>query len=190
MHRYYILKIFLKTFIATLLSFSTPVIAFADSKLPGVSFDIMPIGCRLHTEFSNGDHLVRDFTEKRGDSYIVKTYKGPAGTALISTTTMNANGFAIRTDMPDGSWETFTPYSCLLEPGDCAFISRKSNGLQRTFKARVVQSGTQITTTGGFVGDKDFPTSHAKMGRFNTIESLTNGEISYKATQYEACGTP
>ena len=161
--------------------------ANAESKLAGVSFDIMPIGCRIHGSFSNGDTVTRDYMGKQGDTFIVKTYSGTAGTKLKMITTLNADGFTIRNDMPDGKWETYSPYSCLLEPGNCSFITRNSEGRQRTFKGKVTKEGTQLTTTGGFVGEDALPPSHAIMGRFNTMQSMSNGEISFQLTQYESC---
>lgn len=181
------MRISLTLALTGILTLTYPISPHADTIPKGVRFDIMPLGCRIHVAFSNGDSLIRDFTEKRGDTYIVKTYSGKK---LKMTSTMNAAGFVIRNDMADGTWETFAPYSCLLEPGYCTFISRNSKGLQRTFKGEVTQNGNEIITSGGFVGEKTYPTSHAKLSRFNTIDSMTNGDISYRITKYEGCGKP
>lgn len=167
------------------LAFHSP--ASAETKLSGVRFDIMPIGCRIHGSFSNGDTVTRDYVKRIGATYVVKTYSGTAGTQLKMTTTLNANGFAIRNDMPDGKWETYSPYSCLLQPGNCEFTTNNSDGRQRIFKGKVTKDGPKITTSGGYVGEAELPTSQAILGRFNTMESMSNGDISFRVTQYEAC---
>ena len=176
-----------RTILAAILALTITTPAPADTKLAGVSFDIMPIGCRIHGSFSNGDTVTRNYIGRQGETYIVKTYAGRAGTQLKMTTTLNANGFAIRNDMPDGTWETYSPYSCLLQPGPCEFTTRYSDGRQRTFKGKVTKDGPKITTSGGYAGADALPVSQAIMGRFNTMESMSNGDISFQVTQYEAC---
>jgi hypothetical protein len=161
--------------------------ALADTPLPGVRFDIMPVGCRIHGIYSNGDTTIREYVGKVGDTFQVKIFKG---TTLTMTSTLDSNGFSVRNDMADGKWETFTPYSCLLESGNCSFVSRNSEGRQRTYKGKVVQDGAKLTTTGGFVGQDAIPISHMTLGRFNTIETLSNGEITFQVTKYEDCGKP
>lgn len=182
------------TILAAALSLAFYLPAFAETKLSGVSFDIMPIGCRIHGSFSNGDTVTRDYIGPKAATYVVKSYSGKAGTTLKMTTTLNANGFAIRNDMPDGNWETYTPYSCLLQPGTCEFTTHSSDGRQRTFRGKVIKEGQKITTSGGYVGEAALPISQAIMGRFNTMESMSNGDISFRVIQYEACesssGTP
>ena len=176
-----------RTILVAILALMIATPASADTKLAGVSFDIMPIGCRIFGSFSNGDTVTRDYIGRQGATYIVKTYAGRAGTKLKMTTTLNANGFAIRNDMPDGTWETYSPYSCLLQPGTCEFTTRNSDGRQRTFKGKVTKDGPKITTSGGYVGEDALPTSQTIMGRFNTMKSMSNGDISFQVTQYEGC---
>ena len=161
--------------------------ALADIPLPGVRFDLMPVGCRIHGIYSNGETTIREYVGKVGNIFQVKTFKGAIETM---TSTLDSNGFTIRNDMVDGKWETFTPYSCLLEPGNCTFISRTSQGRQTTYKGKVVKVGAQLTTTGGFVGQDAIPTTHMTLGRFNTIETLSNGQITFKITKYEGCDKP
>ncbi len=154
----------------------------------GIRFDIMPVGCRIHGSFSNGLMLTREYVGKSGDTYIVKTYKGAAATELSMTSTMNADGFAIRNDMPDGKWETFPPYSCQLQLGTCHFTSLTSEGKKRVFKGIITKQGKQIIATGGFVGEKAIAPTTITLSRFNTIESMSSEPINFHVTKYEACG--
>jgi hypothetical protein len=162
--------------------------AVADTKLPGISFDIMPVGCRIHGKYSSGDRVIDEYIGKTGSRHVVKTFSGSKGTSLVRTTTYNADGFMIRKDWADGKWETFAPYSCFDVPGNCKYRYRNADGQESQFKGKVYRRGTKVVSTGGFVGENPFPKSIVTIGPFNNGDKWTDGSTSFAVTKYENCG--
>ena len=167
---------------------SLAMAAHAESKLAGISFDIMPVGCRIHGKYSSGEQVVDEYIGRKGSKHIVKTYSGPKGSKLVRTTTYNADGFMIRKDWAaGGKWETFAPYSCFNKLGACSYKYRNADGQSAQFKGDVVRRGKTLVSSGGFVGDSPFPDSIITMGRFNAQQNYRDGTTTYSVTKYENC---
>jgi hypothetical protein len=160
----------------------------AESKLQGISFDIMPVGCRIHARFSSGEQVVDEYIGKKGNKHITKTFGGAQGKSLIRTTTFNSNGFMIRKDWAGGKWETFAPYSCFDVPGACSYRYRNADGQDSQFDGKVARRGANLLSTGGFVGDIPFPDAKVTIGPFNAGIKWADAATSFAVTKYENCG--
>ena len=162
--------------------------ANAESKLAGISFDIMPVGCRIHGKYSSGEQVVDEYIGKNASKHIVKTFSGAKGGNLVRTTTYNADGFMVRKDWAGGKWETFAPYSCFSEPGSCSYKYRNADGQASQFSGNVTRHGDKLVSSGGFVGENPFPDSTLTIGPFNTETRFTDGSTTFVVTKYENCG--
>jgi hypothetical protein len=160
----------------------------AETRLSGISFDIMPIGCRIHGKYSTGEQTVDKYFGKKGSKHIVKTYSGQNGGNLVRTTTYNAEGLMIRKDWKGGKWETFAPYSCFDVPGSCTYRYRNADGQDSQFKGKVTRRAGKLVSSGGFVGESPFPDSVVTKGPFNNGERFNDGSTSFAVTKYENCG--
>ena len=156
--------------------------------LPGVRFDIMPVGCRIHGAYSTGERIVSEYTGRRGGKHVIKTYDGPARTKLIRTTFYDKNGFMVRKDWAGGKWETFSPYSCFDVPGSCRYTYNNADGQTSVFVGKVTRKGKSVISTGGFEGEAPFPATRVTPGPYNAGESFNDGSVSFKVTKYENCG--
>lgn len=156
--------------------------------LPGVRFDSMPVGCRIHGSYSTGAQVVDEYIGIEGGRHVMRTYEGPAGNTLIRTTLYDANGFMVRKDWADGKWETFSPYSCFSEPGRCRYTYRNGDGQTKEFVGKVTRKGGAVISAGGFAGEAAFPKTRVTPGPFNAGESFSDGSVSFRVTSYENCG--
>ncbi len=161
----------------------------AQTRLAGISFDIMPVGCRIHGKYSSGEQTVDEYVGKKGSKHVVKTYSGSSGRNLVRTTTYNADGQMIRKDWAGGKWETFTPYSCFDTPGTCSYKYRNGDGQDSQFKGKVIRRGTKFVSIGGFIGESPFPDSVVTKGPFNNGDRFNDGSTSFAVTKYENCGS-
>lgn len=160
----------------------------AQSALPGIQFDIMPKGCRIHGLYNSGKQIVDEYVGLQRGMHIVRTFEGPKGRKLIRTTTYDAQGFMVRKDWADGKWETFAPFSCFSRLGSCTYTYRNADGDEMTFRGKVSRRGDKIVSRGGFVGSAPFPPSVLTPGPFNSEAAFTEGDTSYRVTKYENCG--
>ena len=156
--------------------------ALAD--VPGIRFDEMPIGCKVHGRYGTGQQVVDVYVGKQGAKHIVKTY-GEAG--LIRTTTYSRDGLMLRKDWATGQWETFSPFSCLNVPGQCRYTYRNIDGAELEYEGTNTRQGDKIVNNGAFVGDAPFNPVISTMGRFNAQVAFTEGGSTFKVTDYEDC---
>ncbi len=167
--------------------FALSTVAQADP-LPGIRFDIMPVGCRMHGTYSTGEQVVDEYIGLDAGKHVIKTAAGPAGKKLIRTTDYDRNGFMIRKDWAGGKWETFSPYSCFDVPGTCRYTYQNADGQTSVFVGKVTRKGKSLVSTGGFQGEPPFPAARVTPGPFNNGESFSDGSVSFKITKYENCG--
>lgn len=160
----------------------------AQSTLPGISFDLMPKGCRIHGVYGDGRETVDEYMGVRRGMHVTRTFDGPKGRNLVRTTTYDANGFMVRKDWANGKWETFTPYSCFDRPGTCTYTYRNADGAEKTYRGKVSRRGDRITSQGGFEGEPPFPKSVVTTGPFNNGAGFTEGNTSFRVSRYEGCG--
>jgi hypothetical protein len=163
--------------------FGSPAVA----ETPGIQFDQMPVGCRIHGQYSTGEKVVDVYVGKSGSKHVMKTYQSPSGKKLIRTTTYSRDGLMLRKDWADGNWESFKPASCVTVAGQCRYTYRNSDGAELTYQGQNTRKGTQIVNQGGFVGQPPFAPVVSTLGRFNLQEAYVEGETSFKVTKYENC---
>jgi YD repeat-containing protein len=161
--------------------------ALGDDWGPGVRFDLMPKGCRIHGVYGDGTATVDVYAGKKGRNHIVQTYD--AG-GLRRSTTYNAKGLMLRKDWAGGKWETFAPYSCFAVPGDCTYEYRNADGARKVFRGRVVPRGDGLVSGGGFAGEPAFNDTTLTLGPFNEIAAFREGSTRFRVTRYEGCGNP
>jgi hypothetical protein len=154
------------------------------SEVPGIRFDEMPPGCKIHGRYSSGEIVVDLYAGKSGTKHIVKTY-GKDG--LIRTSTYSRDGLLLRKDWAGGKWETFKPFSCVNVPGPCTYTYRNADGAVLEYKGRNTRSGDQVVNEGGFVGEAPFNPVISTIGRFNAQSAFSEGDFSFKVTRYEDC---
>ena len=162
------------------------VSAFADP-LPGVRFDIMPVGCRIHGTYSTGEKTVDEYIGRTGGKHVVQTFSG-SGSGLIRTTKYDRNGFMVRKEWADGKWESFAPYSCFSVPGTCRYTYRNADGQASVFVGKVTRRGGSLISSGGFEGQPPFPPTELIPGPFNSGAGFDDGSTSFRVTKYENCG--
>ena len=177
---------------ALIFSASLMRLAEAETALPGVRFDVMPVGCLIHSQYGDGTEWIEAFVGKKGQRYVTKTYLGPAKAGklnnLISTITYDANGFMIKRLWSTGKWESFEPYSCFSKPGACSYTYRNADGSNEKYIGKVVKKGKRVVSSGGFEGSPPFADTVFDMGPFNNIDRFREGGTTYKVTSYENCG--
>lgn len=160
----------------------------AESTMPGIRFDLMPVGCRIHGVFADGSRIIEEYAGKRGTTHVVRGYRGPGGRKLVRTTTYDAEGYMIRKDWPDGRWETFTPFSCFTRPGDCAFTFRNDDGKVEIAEGTVTRRGDQIISRGGPKGKPQTSRTVTTLGPFGVIATTRSRDLDFRVTGYESCG--
>jgi hypothetical protein len=160
----------------------------ADSTMPGIQFDLMPVGCRIHGLYNSGEQVVDEYIGVKRGKHVVRTFEGPKGRKLIRTTTYDAQGFMVRKDWAGGQWETFTPFSCFARLGVCTYTYRNGDGDNLTYRGKVTRRGGKIVSRGGFDGGPPFPESVVTVGPFNANAAFREGNTSYRVTRYENCG--
>jgi hypothetical protein len=159
----------------------------ASAETAGIRFDQMPIGCRIHGQYSTGEKVIDVYVGKSGSKHVMKTYQGPAGKKLIRTTTYSRDGLMLRKDWADGSWESFKPASCVNVPGRCNYTYRNSDGAELKYQGKNTLNGSQIVNEGRFVGEPPFAPVVSTLGRFNLQEAYVEGNTSFKVTKFENC---
>ena len=156
--------------------------AIADA--PGIRFDEMPVGCKIHGRYSNGDVTVHQYVGPSGQKHIVKTY---GGDGLIRTSTYSKDGLLLRKNWAGGKWETFKPASCFNVPGPCSYTYRNGDGAVLEYVGINTRRGDEIVNEGGFAGEAPFDPVVTTIGRFNAQSSFSDGTTSFKVTRYEDC---
>jgi hypothetical protein len=171
------------------LVFSLALLGFpAMAEQIGIRFDEMPVGCRIHGQYSSGEKVVDVYVGKSGSKHVMKTYEGPSGKKLIRTTTFSREGLMLRKDWADGTWESFKPASCFNVPGPCSYTYRNGDGAELKYMGKNTQNGTEIINRGGWVGEPPFAPVVSTLGRFNIQEAYVEGSTSFKVTKFENCG--
>jgi hypothetical protein len=166
--------------LASLVLMATQAIA----DVPGIDFKEMPVGCKIHGRYSNGDATIDHYVGRSGAKHVVKTY-GADG--LIRTSTYSRDGLLLRKDWADGAWETFTPASCINVPGPCNYTYRNGDGAVLEYQGQNTRKGDRIVNEGGFVGQAPFDPVISTFGRFNAQTAFSEGAFSFKVTRYEDC---
>lgn len=165
-----------------------PVLLFvatqAMADVPGIRFDEMPVGCKIHGRYSSGEVVVDAYVGKSGSKHIVKTY-GKEG--LIRTSTYSRDGLLLRKDWVDGAWETFKPASCYNVPGPCRYTYRNGDGAVSDYQGRNTARGDSVVNEGGFKGQAAFGPIVSTIGRFGVQSAFKDGSFTYKVTRYEDC---
>ncbi|MFN3972503.1 MAG: hypothetical protein ACK4L4_14195 [Gemmobacter sp.] len=166
--------------------------AGAQQQSNGMRFDLMPVGCLIHTRYNSGDERIEVYVGKKGKTHVTKSYAGPARattlTGVINTITYDAQGRMIRKDWAGGKWETFSPFSCFSIPGDCRYRYRNADGQDLTYIGRVVPRGDGYVSSGGFSGQAPFNDNTFTFGPFNDIATFREGSTTFKVIRYENCG--
>ncbi len=178
----------MRTSIAAALTALLYLTATAKGPLPGTRFDLMPVGCRIHGTYSDGNKIIDEYIGIKSGKHIIRTTKGPEGRKLVRTMQFDSNGFLIRKDWANGAWETFSPFSCFSRPGPCTYVYRNGDGAESTFRGNTLTSGSKIVSSGGFAGDAPFAPTTVEPGPFNYGEAFTDGTVSFRVTKYENCG--
>ena len=171
--------------VALLAALSAPAMA---KQLPGVRFDIMPVGCRITGTYGHGQVTVDEYLGRTGRNHLVATYDGNGAKTLIRTTTYDANGRMTRKDWAGRAWETFNPYSCFNEPGTCEYTYRNGDGAKSIYRGEVTGRGKSVVSAGGFVGETPFFNSVISLGPFRDQATYTDGSTTFRVTRYDACG--
>ncbi len=178
----------MKAAVVALLLITLPLPLDAKGALPGVRFDKMPVGCRIHAVFSTGAQVIDEYLGARNGKHVVRTTEGSKGRKLVRTTQYDADGFMVRKDWAGGKWETFAPFSCFARPGACTYVYRNADGDRKTFRGKVVARSGKFVSTGGFEGEAPFAPTTVVPGPFNTGERWSDGTTSFRVTKYENCG--
>ncbi len=178
----------MRTFLLALLFLTASDLCAVAEPLPGVRFDIMPVGCRIHGTYSTGEKSVDEYIGRKGGRHIVQTYAGATGGGLIRTTMYDRNGFMVHKEWADGKWESFAPYSCFAVPGSCRYTYRNADGQASVFVGKVTWRGDSVISTGGFEGQAPFPPTEFTPGPFNSGARFDDGSLSFLVTKYENCG--
>ncbi len=169
----------------------TPVSASADGP-QGIRFDVMPVGCAIHTSYGGKDRRVDIYVGRKGNKHVTRTYaepaKGQPPARLLLTTTFDAKGRMTRKDWAEGKWETFTPYSCFDLPGECRYRYRNGDGADQVYLGQVAKKGQSFVSAGGFEGEAPFNPTTLTFGPFNNIATFREGATSFKVTRYDNCG--
>lgn len=159
----------------------------ASAETWGIRFDQMPIGCRVHRAYHSGEHEITEYIGRSTGGHVMKTYRGPAGTALLRTTTYSFEGLRIRTDGADGTWATYSPAMCDFIPGQCSYVYRTSSGLDQKYEGHPTMNGRELTSIFSAEGDSQRRTFVAVLGRFNLPQTYREGDVSVTITKYENC---
>jgi hypothetical protein len=63
--------------------------ALAGPPLPGVRFDLMPVGCKIHGVYSSGKKVVDEYVGVSGQSYVITTYADNIAKTPLRNTSYN-----------------------------------------------------------------------------------------------------
>jgi hypothetical protein len=153
----------------------------------GILFDKMPVGCKIRGVYSSGEKIVEEYNGLSGGLHVMTTHEDRPGRKLIRTTFYNSDGWMVQKRWATGQWETFTPYSCFQQVGTCKYVLKNIDGVRKTFKGKVTASGSDLVSSGGFVGEAPFPDTRVRLGPFNVQTFFDDGSLSYKATKFVGC---
>lgn len=159
---------------------------------PGIRFDLMPVGCLMHTRYGSGEERIEVYVGQRGKTHITQSFANATAartlSKVVNTITYDALVRMIRKDWAGGKWETFIPFSCFNIPGDCNYRYRNADGDNKTYLGKVVRRGAAYVSSGGFKGEATFAPNTFTYGPFNDIATFREGYTTFKVTQYENCG--
>jgi hypothetical protein len=149
-------------------------LVLAGSAQAGIDFDAMPVGCSWTTSTSFGFVLVETFIGSAGDGYRT-TVINKGQDVLWRHNIYDADGRLVRSDWKDGQWETYSPFSCVAEVGNCTVRYRNWLGDD------VTATSSTVPHDNGFLFETVSPNGAAptsgyfETGRFGLVTQLNAG---------------
>ncbi|MFN0116553.1 MAG: hypothetical protein ACKVPY_17925 [Paracoccaceae bacterium] len=153
----------------------------------GIDFATMPVGCRWQRELSNGQIWLEEFVGRKGKSYIVRTVNAKNPSEFISTVEFNRDGHRTRLTWANGSWSTFSPFSCFAVLGKCSYIYENSDGERKQIDSTATLKGG-ILITRSRSGTEEFAPERTALGPFRVWKENKSPNYWTRVTKFERCG--
>ncbi len=160
-----------------------PSYAFA-----GMDFDSMPVGCSWITAYSDGTVLRETYEGKLQGKHITVVYGGKGFSEFVRRLEFDSKGRLIKKKWSGGATETFAPYSCFSEVGECEYSYQNSDGQSMVIWNRVSKKGKGYKVNSGPKDQKPFNDEYFELGPFNIMTKNKSSNYSAKTTGFENCG--
>ncbi|MDH5529273.1 MAG: hypothetical protein OEY05_04475 [Paracoccaceae bacterium] len=153
----------------------------------GIDFANMPVGCRWERKLSNGQVWNEEFTGRKGSVYVVRATNAKKPSEFVSSTEFNLEGHRVKLTWANGSWSTFTPFSCFAVVGKCTYVYENSDKRRDEIRSVAKLRGNVLTTRSS-VGETNFGDEQTKLGPFRVWISNRSPNYWTKVTKFERCG--
>lgn len=166
-------------------------LAFATAPLTagaGIDFGAMPVGCSWTTKYSDGQTVTETFLGKTKGKFKTEVTKAGNPGNVIRQSLYDANGRLVRKDWAGGKWESFTPYSCFAEAGDCTYRYRNADKADQKITSRTVAKGKGFVVKAGPIGGAAYPDEYFELGDYGLMTRNKADNYSAKLTKMENCG--
>ena len=155
--------------------------------MAGIDFAAMPVGCSWTTKFSDGQSVTETFVGKAKGKYKTTVTQTGKAKALIRTVLYDKKGRMVRKDWADGNWETFTPYSCFSEPGNCTYRYKTSDGTSQKIASKTKKQGKGYLVKAGPVGGPVYNDDYFEVGAFGLMTKQKSENYASRLTAMENC---
>jgi YD repeat-containing protein len=152
----------------------------------GIDFSAMPKGCSWTTRYSDGSVMTETYLGRKGGKHLTEV---TSGGSLVRKMSYDGKGRMIRKDWADGNWESFTPYSCFAEAGDCTYRYRNSSGGDQKIASKTVAKGKGFAVKAGPVGGERYPDEYYETGAFGLMTKNKASNYSAKLIEMKNCET-
>jgi YD repeat-containing protein len=150
----------------------------------GIEFGAMPAGCSWTIRSSDGSELTETYLGRKGGKHLTEVTRGAS---TVRKTTYDAKGRMTRKDWADGNWETFSPYSCFAEAGDCTYRYRHSSGADQKIASATTAKGKGFAVQAGPVGGERYPDEYFETGAFGLMTKNKAANYSARLTEMKNC---
>ena len=133
----------------------------------GIDFKRMPVGTQIHLQSWNGDKTIETFVGKKGKFYLTKVWVARKGRSYTGQNRYNLNGQLVRWNSGGSYVETYRPYSCAFQLGNCTHKAKSTNGSGATWSLNTVRKGSTLTITAKRPRDSDYRVNTLTLGKYN-----------------------
>ncbi|AZL59006.1 hypothetical protein EI545_09245 [Tabrizicola piscis] len=152
-----------------------------------IDFSAMPVGCSWTTTFSDGQSVTETYLGQAKGKYKTTVTQAGNAKAVIRTMLYDKRGRMVRKDWADGNWETFTPYSCYSEPGNCTYRYKNSDGVSQKIASETQKQGKGYLVKAGPVGGKAYNDDYFEIGAFGLKTKQKSENYASRLTAMDNC---
>ncbi|MDZ4087316.1 MAG: hypothetical protein U1E69_10995 [Tabrizicola sp.] len=161
-------------------------LAIAGPAEAGIDFDTMPKGCSWTTRYFDGQVLTETYLGRKGGTHRTEVR---AGKDLVRKMSYDAEGRMVRKDWANGTWESFSPYSCFAEAGKCTYRYRNADGADVKVASKTVAKGKGFRVEAGPVGGQPYPDEYFERGSFGLMTKNKGEGYSARLIGMQNCDT-